>query len=391
MAREIAITLYLIVFKMIFALAKGFPIKKKVVFVVSFSENNQRIWKEMMRQDVPCRVIFLATDKMYPIFSREQEAETLLFEVKHPVQFLKGIYHLATSKVVLVDNYYGFMAVSDFKKEVTCIQLWHANGAIKKFGLQDPSNEMRSAKAISRFKKVYAKFNKIIVGSEAMADVFREAFGAKEEQFARTGIPRTDPFFDKPKQRRIVDKLYGKFPYLRGKKVVLYAPTYREQDLVAFRLQLDLEKIVPSLPEGMILLVKLHPAVRDRMVIPEAMKDKVFDVSTYAGMNELLFVSDILITDYSSIPFEYSLLGKPMIFYLYDHESYLMERGVWEDYKTSLPGPVAYTTQEVTSILLENSFNEKSASVGEFCKKWNQYSHGHSSTNVVNLINDSLR
>ncbi|MEW4220695.1 CDP-glycerol glycerophosphotransferase family protein [Rossellomorea marisflavi] len=376
---------------MIFALAKGFPIKKKVVFVVSFSENNQRIWKEMMRQDVPCRVIFLATDKMYPIFSREQEAETLLFEVKNPVQFLKGIYHLATSKVVLVDNYYGFMAVSDFKKEVTCIQLWHANGAIKKFGLQDPSNEMRSAKAISRFKKVYAKFNKIIVGSEAMADVFREAFGAKEEQFARTGIPRTDPFFDKPKQRRIVDKLYGKFPYLRGKKVVLYAPTYREQDLVAFRLQLDLEKIVPSLPEGMILLVKLHPAVRDRMVIPEAMKDKVFDVSTYAGMNELLFVSDILITDYSSIPFEYSLLGKPMIFYLYDHESYLMERGVWEDYKTSLPGPVAYTTQEVTSILLENSFNEKSASVGEFCKKWNQYSHGHSSTNVVNLINDSLR
>ncbi len=121
MARELAVTLYLLVFTVLFRICKLFSLENKVVFVVSFSENNKRIHDEMVRQDLSCRTVL--TDKMFKVFSNRKNATTLVFEMKKPLHFVRSIFHLATSKVVFVDNYYGFLAKTEFKKGVECVQL----------------------------------------------------------------------------------------------------------------------------------------------------------------------------------------------------------------------------------------------------------------------------
>jgi teichoic acid glycerol-phosphate primase len=388
MARELAISIYLLFFSFVFNICKWFPLKKKVVFVVSFSENSKSIYQELRRQDYSCRTVFLTTNKLYSSFSKYEKSTVLLFEVKHFFQFIKSVFHLATSRVVFVDNYYGFLANVKFKKEVQCIQLWHAAGAIKKFGLQDPSIQDRSQRALKRFKSVYNNFNNVIVGSEAMADIFKSAFGLDENRILRTGIPRTDIFFNDKVKTDTINKLYNKYPFLKDKKVVLYAPTYRDNDLEDFSLNLNFTELYNKLDNSYVILLKLHPAVKNKITIPNDLKEFVYDFSSYKNLNELLFISDLLITDYSSIPFEYSTLNKPIIFYLYDIEYYQKARGLWENYLEFLPGPIAYTTDEVLNLLKEAKFDYQRIQL--FCKKWNEYSKGDSSKNIVKLIKKEL-
>jgi teichoic acid glycerol-phosphate primase len=388
MIRELAISLYLLLFSILFKLGKLFPLQNKVTFVVSFSENNKSIYKEMLRQEFSCRTLFLTTEKMYSVFSKYEMATTLLFEMKKPIDFIRSIYHLATSKVIFVDNYYGFLNKSEFKPSVECIQLWHANGAIKKFGLKDPSIENRSEKALMRFRSVYNRFDKVVVGSESMMDIYRQAFEINEERVLRTGIPRTDVFFDLNARHRAENKLYRLYPFLKNKKVLLYAPTYRENQLLDAELKIDLKNMAEQFGDDYVLILKIHPAVKNKINIPAELSHFAHDFSSYHHLNELLFVTDILITDYSSIPFEYCLLNRPIIFFLYDLEEYEQERGIWENFIKFLPGPIAYSSSEVSTIISQGEFDYER--IRSFSAKWNEYSKGESSKNVLDQVRDKL-
>ncbi|WP_369426003.1 CDP-glycerol glycerophosphotransferase family protein [Cytobacillus pseudoceanisediminis] len=108
--------------------------------------------------------------------------------------------------------------INPVQKNVTCLQVWHASGAIKQFGLKDPSIANRKSRAITRFKKVYKQFHNIIVGSEEMARIFGEAFGIEEKNILRTGMPRTDVFFNEKRIALIKKYMYQKFPYLEEKR-----------------------------------------------------------------------------------------------------------------------------------------------------------------------------
>lgn len=387
MAREIAITAYLLFFKTIFTLFKLFPLKSKVVFVVSFSENNKKVYEEMLRQDLSCRTLFLTTEKMYPIFSKLDGSDTFLFHVKKPYEFLCSIYHLATSKIIFVDNYYGFLSASDFREGVECIQLWHANGATKKFGLGDPSNQIRGSRAIRRFRQVYARFSRIAVGSRRMADIFQKAFHISSEKFLFTGIPRTDPFFLQRNEGLSKEKLYKRYPEIIGKKVILYAPTYRDHELNEQSLRLDVSKVMSELGDDYRLMIKLHPAVRQSLSMGVDYEG-VINVSSHHNLNDILFVTDILITDYSSIPFEYSILGKPMIFYFYDYHLYNQKPGIWEEFLEDIPGPIAYETDEIIKIIKNGHFDLNK--IQRFSDKWNEFSKGHSSENLVKYLKEKL-
>lgn len=391
MVREIAVTLYLGFFSIIFKLSSLFPLKRKVSFVASFSENNISIYEEFRRQETSCRTIFLTTKKQFNLFNQYQgdDCTVLLFEPSSPLQFIKGIYHIATSKVILIDNYYGFLSSVKFKSSVKCVQVWHANGAIKRFGLKDPSIENRSLKAKKRFKEVYNKFDHVIVGSDEMASIFSHAFETPEENFLKTGIPRTDLFFDQQKAEHIKETLYKRYPASRTKKTILYAPTFRDEDLESYEIRINFDLMKAKLGPEYLLLLKLHPAIKNRVEIPKELSDFVIDVSAYSKTNDLLFITDILVTDYSSIPFEFSLLEKPMVFFPYDLSHYQKTRGMWEDYEELVPGPVVFSTQDIIhAILNSESYVEE---VKHFNKKWNQYSDGNASERMAKFILENCK
>jgi CDP-glycerol glycerophosphotransferase (TagB/SpsB family) len=386
MVREIVIGLYLILFKIQFNFFKLLPIKDKVTFVVSFGQNSIDVYNEMVRQQVQYDVVFLC--KLGSDVRKDQygNVKFLAFETINIVDMVRSIFHLATSKYVIVDNYYGFLAVTNLKEDAQCIQIWHAVGAVKQFGLKDKSVANRTTKAQQRFTRVYEKFHKVIVGSDAMANVFQEAFNIPKGSFLRTGIPRTDLFFDEMKQNEIINKLLLTNPYLGDKKIILYAPTYRDHQQASFELRMDLKLMQNELAGEYILFIKLHPSSENHINYEEMFPNFVYDFTKYKNINELLIITDLLITDYSSIPYEYSLLNRPMVFFAYDLEEYQLQRGLWENYKESVPGPVAMDTQEVATFIKESNFDLEQ--IKRFSRKWNQYSRGDSSRNLVEYLKD---
>src|SRR5690625_7135246 len=137
----------------------------------------------------------------------------------------------------------------------------------------------------------------------------------------------------------------------------MYAPTYRDGEFNPVNLQIDLEQIYEHFKHDYVLFLRLHPAVNSKF--RNKYPDFIYYVSNYFSINHLLLGTDILITDYSSIPFEFSLLNKPMIFYAYDLDEYIIKRGIWKDYTNQVPGPVVTTTKELIQVIKKQDRSEE--------------------------------
>ncbi|MGI2849393.1 CDP-glycerol glycerophosphotransferase family protein [Bacillus cytotoxicus] len=378
--REMAIFVYLHCFKIIFNICKLFPLQKKVVFIVSYGENILYMYEEMKRQQIADKIVVLYKHTCKYDFN-QCNVKKYFFESFSIYDTILSIYHLATARNILLDNYFGSLSAVEFKQEVQCVQLWHAAGAIKKFGIEMPLVKKRSQKAQERFLKVYQKFHKIVVGSESLAEIYKQAFCLTEKNIVRTGIPRTDLFFQRDRQQEIILKLRKTNRKIGEKKVILYAPTFREHELINIHIELDIQALYENLRDEYILLIRLHPAVKGRLDILGKYHEFIYDYSDYPDVNDLLIVTDILITDYSSIPFEFSLLRRPMIFFPYDLGVYKKERNFWFEYESFVPGKIAYDVDEIIYYIKKGEFDLEK--IEDFSKKWNQYSKGDASKQLV--------
>jgi len=385
MVRELAIFLFLLHFKCVFFLFNLLPLKEKTTFVVSFGDNSKCVFDEIRRQNIEIKVVVLCKRNVMDLFMNYKDIDLVPLETFNSIHWIQSIYHLATSRYIMLDNYYGFLAAVHFKKGVQCIQLWHASGAMKKFGLEDESIKNRSPKAKRRFLKVYSNFHKVVVGSDVMSAIFIKSFNLKKEQILTTGVPRTDFFFNQEAVQNARQKFDFLHPLRENKKIILYVPTYRDPELDHFMLQLDIGKMVEKLGNDHILFLRLHPAIQNAVILSEQYRDFIVDVSSgQYDITELLVVADFLITDYSSIPFEFSLLQKPIIFFAYDLEEYKLSRGVLEGFDSKLPGPIVRDTESIIELIHTNCFDLDT--INCYAKIWNKYSKGHSSSNLVHYM-----
>lgn len=381
MVRELAVSMYLTFFRIVFTFFKMFPQKKKAFFMTYLGYNALHTL-EAMENLSDESIIVVKTKHCHVDFKEKNNTKIIDLTVFNLLKWLQFVFHLATSDKIIVDNYYGFLAVTDFKSNTVCVQLWHAAGALKKFGLLDLSVQDRSERAKKRFKRVYARFDHVVVGSDKMGKVFQDCFGLSEDKILRTGIPRTDFFFDQERVNDITITLYRDYPLLRDKKVILYAPTFRDNESEISSYSLSIQQMKEAFGDEYVLLIKNHPIVKNNSV--NEYPDFVLNMSHYENINHLLLITDILISDYSSVPFEYALLEKPMIFYSYDLEEYGEKRGLWDDYKEMIPGPLAKTTEEVIDIIQYNRFDQEQ--IVSFKRDWNTYSNGRSGENLARFI-----
>ncbi len=299
--------------------------------------------------------------------------------------FLIKPYHLATSKYVLLDNVFLPMAYIRFRKKVRIIQLWHGTGTIKRFG-----QDVNVGKLKLLEKRANSSITHLIVNSMETKTLYAKAFGVEEEKVFIYGLPRTDLFFQPDKIDERKKKFYEQFPELIGKKLILYAPTLRDQEMDHPKLALDLELFHSRLSEDFTCLLRIHPFVvdafeRDGLLESAKYENKIRNLSTYPDINTLLLVSDYLITDYSSVIFEYCLLEKPMIFYAYDLELFSDSgRGFYQSYEEYVPGPVVGDTEGIIKLIKDNSFeNEK---LRDFTKKNCRYMDGKSAERIYQNI-----
>ena len=169
-------------------------------------------------------------------------------------------------------------------------------------------------------------------------DIFSRAFGVPRENLRITGLPRNDELVceNTEENRERIRKLLG---VSNNKKVILYAPTFREYDMdstgnCTLSLPVDLKKWEQILGNDYVLLMRAHYEVVKHLQINS--NSFVKEVSSYPNLNELMIVSDLLVSDYSSIFFDYAIQGKPMLCFAYDYERYVRERGLYFDIRKEL-------------------------------------------------------
>ncbi|MBC1365548.1 CDP-glycerol glycerophosphotransferase family protein [Listeria innocua] len=380
--KKIAIYMYMLAVKITGFLASLFPVQQKVVFLVSFEENPTAIIKQMKLANVTPKTIVFYDPR---VDVSKLSLDFIKAKPKTLKQFIPLMFHLNTAKVVVTDNYFVELAGLKLRNGVNCIQVWHANGALKKFGWEDKAAQKRSAKDKKRFREVYKRFTKVLVGSDEMASIFQKSFLLEESNMLKLGVPRTDYFF---KEAQLQENYQWSYEHLHltNRIKLLYAPTFRDNELGMAKLHLDIAEMKQALGNEYQLILKLHPSISNDL--EKLDDDFVIYVDKETPIETLLPVVDILITDYSSIPFEFALLQKPMIFFTYDLTEYDNARGLSDGFLETIPGPHVFTTTELIEVIQNNTFDLEKVRL--FAEKWNKYSDGFSSERFVSFLKEQL-
>jgi len=264
---------------------------------------------------------------------------------------------LATASVIVIDDTFLPLYWLSLRPDARIIQLWHASGAFKTVGYS------RTGKHgdLSPFGRVHKNYGAAIVSSTFDVPFYAEAFGIPEERVVATGIPRMDRFFDEHWREAGIRAAHEAFPAIAGRTVILLAPTYRGETIreasYGFE-QLDYSALhALCLERDAVVIIKMHPFVQARLAIPEAFRDRILDGSASSmDVNDLLFAVDLLITDYSSIVFEFSTLGRPMLFFAYDLEAYTAERDFYVPYETFVPGRIVRTFADLLEAIRREDY-----------------------------------
>lgn len=291
------------------------------------------------------------------------------------------LQELATAKYVFIDDASLILSSIPLRKETVAINLWHACGAFKKFGQRGTNLSLPEDRA------THAQYNLVCVSGENLRSIYADAFDINYNKVKALGCPRTDDYFNKHLINKTKRKIYFRHPSLIGKSVLVYAPTFRDVgcDRSEFHPELDFDRLSKDLLPNQVLLICPHPVMKND-ILPK--KYKNIRVMRDFSTNDYMLISDMLITDYSSVIFEYALLRKPIAFFCYDLPTY--DRGFYLNYPEDLPGDVYTNQEELTDYLTHPEKHILTNKMNSFVDKYMSACDGHSCERIANLINSYM-
>lgn len=266
------------------------------------------------------------------------------------VRLVRGMYHLQTARLFVVDNAYLPIHVAPHRPTTTVVQVWHAAGALKRFGV-----DTRTPIAEPERTFLHRYYDAVVVGGEWTRAPYAAALRTPLERVVALGSPRTDLFFDEAAMAGARARMLARYPALAGRRVILYAPTFRGRG-VAKRATagLDAVRLRAALPDDDALVLKTHPNLD-----PAATATDGYDVvaDPTQDINDLLALADILITDYSSSVVEFALLRRPIILLVGDLAEYEVDPGLYLDYRTEMIGTQVTDTDGVIEAIRTDRFD----------------------------------
>ena len=300
------------------------------------------------------------------------------------IENIKRFFELyTTSRVVIVDDYFRMLNIVPKKDDVKLFQLWHACGAFKTFGF----TRIGKDGGPRQWAKNHRMYDYAVVSSKNISKHYAEGFGISDSCILPSGVPRTDIFCDSGYKEKTRAAFFEKYPQLKNKKIILFAPTFRGKGQMSAYYPTDKfnpNEICSALGDEYAIIIKLHPFCKEKYRIEEKYKDRIIDLSNADELNDLLFVTDLLITDYSSVVFEASLLDIPMLFYAFDLDEYIENRDFYYDFKEFIPGKTVFLQDELIKAVQSNDF--ESEKVENFKHKFFDDIDGQSSQRVANKI-----
>lgn len=333
-----------------FNICRIFPVKKSRVTFLSPHRENFTDSLGTVLKETESRGVW----DIVKISSSELELKGLSSVMTVLKFFTVKAYLLATSKYVFLNDNFMPMGSLHFCKKAVVTQLWHAEGVFKKFGLHIPQPENIRKRELAGASKL----TWVVCSSESVVPYYAEAFGVDKSRVLPLGAPRADRFLslDESEKAEIRKKINKKYPECQGKKLVLYAPTFRDDEAEDKRLldSIDGAEFCRRLGDEYALLVRLHPQIHRC----EASVDGAVDVTDYEDAGELTIACDIMITDYSSVCMDAALIRKPLYFYAFDLEKYNADRSFYFDYKSYVPGAVAEDFSALLDMIERNAASD---------------------------------
>lgn len=315
--------------------------KQKKIAIISRESDSKTLDVSMLEEELlrrGCRVKVLSK-----LLTKEKSIKALGY-IGHVAKQQAAIM---ASDVVVLDTYCIPASMIPHGKGTRVVQIWHALGAVKKFGWQTVGREGGSSEKVARLMRMHRGYDYVVSPSDITAEYFCEAFDTDKDRVAKYGLPRIDYIKSVASGERQADmekRILSQYPQLAGtdRKTILYAPTFRRGSSV------DLQSLIGALdPAKYDLVVKLHPLYRAGNTDPDGASSAgsgqlnvIYD-ETFTSY-DWLAAADIIISDYSSLVIETTLTDKPLFIYAYDLEEYSENTGLNMDFYSEPIAPYVF-------------------------------------------------
>lgn len=339
--KRAALTLAVLLLRLIYAPMRILPVKPKVAILSRQStaaSDDILLLQDWLREnhpDIPCNVLvkFLGGG--------------IGGAVSYFPHMLRQMYHIATSRAVILDGYCIAACILPHKSETKIIQMWHAIAAVKKFGYQTLDREGGHSSMVAEVMGMHRNYDYVLSPGGATDRIFCDAFRVPEGKLLHMGLPRLDLIRDGGDTRREIREAYG-IP--REKEILLYVPTFRKGRPVSLR-----ELVQAVDPDRFVLVIQLHPLEEEQDPETLGAPEKLQIISDRSrSSEEWLRGSDRVITDYSALGVEAALTGKPVYYYVYDIEEYRTAVGLNVDPEIELPGATAASGADLSKLLAQD-------------------------------------
>jgi CDP-glycerol glycerophosphotransferase len=345
--------------------------RKRIVFASmwgkKYSCNPQHLYEYIDKNYPDYECIWIFEDQYRPIRGNGKRVR---------IGSKEYYYYMATAKYFV--NNVNFS--DEYIKRKGQIELQTMHGTpLKTLGL-DVVEDFPTEYYREKYLKKTARWNYLISQGEFVKNKAYSMFHFKKKVL-KTGYPRTDFLFNVTPEE--IKKIKKKLGLPLNKKIILYTPTWRKKN--RFDMEMDIQKMKEALSDEYILLIRIHHLCGTNYDF-EVDNKFSFDLTSYNTIEDLYLIADLLITDYSSVMFDYALLNRPMIFYTYDFDDYSENlRGLYVDFQKEAPGPIVYDTDTIIENIknIDKHYETYKDRIEAFISKYLTYENGESCKKVV--------
>lgn len=345
------------ILQLIYQCMKLFPVKNKVT-MISRQGNEpsidfQLVCSEIKDRNKNIEVVFLC--KTLDGGAKAGTAK----KIAYIIHMFAQMYHMATSKVIILDTYCIVASLLHHRKSLKIVQMWHSMGTMKLFGYTAVGSEEGSSRNMAEYMHMHANYDYFIAASDRYKDHLAGGFGCDSSKAFICPLPRYDLLKSENYKEKKRKEIFSRYPDLEKKKIILYCPTFRKDEN---QMENALDGLIKNLPEGYEFIVKLHPLSQI-----DVDSKHVWTLSDYSTF-DILFIADFVISDYSCVIYEAGILKLPLCFYVFDYDHYTKKRGLAISFEDEVKGVVSKDPFSIMKAIKNDEFdmNQISAFIGKY-------------------------